>query len=140
MATLADIQNISLRHLRDDRGAIHFLEPLRDVPFAAQNIFFIRDVVAHTTRGEHAHRHTNQLLCCLAGECTVRCHDGVAENIFLLHDSTTGLLIPPMIWSRQHYRDPDTVLLVISDHPFDETDYLRDFETFLRCAREGCAP
>ena len=35
-----------------------------------------------------------------------------------------------MIWAQQTYGDPNTVLLVLCDEKYQESDYLRNFEEF----------
>lgn len=40
----------------------------------------------------------------------------------------------PMVWGVQYKFDLDTVLLVFASHPYDASDYIRDYEEFLAMA------
>jgi hypothetical protein len=41
-----------------------------------------------------------------------------------------GLLVPPGIWAEEIYEKPHSVLAVLCDRPYEEGDYIRDFEEF----------
>jgi hypothetical protein len=47
-----------------------------------------------------------------------------------------GLQIPPRVWSVQYKFTSDAVLLILASHPYDPSDYVRDYDTFL--AEVGC--
>jgi hypothetical protein len=40
--------------------------------------------------------------------------------------------IPPGVWGIQYKYSPDAVLLVLASHEYDEKDYIRDYEEFLK--------
>lgn len=43
-----------------------------------------------------------------------------------------ALLTPPGIWAEQTYLEKDTTLMVACDALYDEADYIRDYEEFLK--------
>ena len=43
-----------------------------------------------------------------------------------------GILVPAGIWAEQRYRGPGTILMVLCDMRYDEADYIRDYDAFLR--------
>jgi len=57
--------------------------------------------------------------------------DGRQKQEFLLNGNDQGLLIEPMVWHEMDDFSPDCVLLVLASGPYDERDYIRDFENFL---------
>jgi len=38
--------------------------------------------------------------------------------------------VPPMVWAAQEAFAPGTVYLVLASRPYDEADYIRDYEVF----------
>ncbi len=81
-------------------------------------------------RGRHAHKECSQLLVVLNGRCVVTCDDGTNKKAHTLIEPDQGLLIPPTIWAEQEY-DVGTTLMVLTDQPYNESDYIRDYDSFL---------
>ena len=61
--------------------------------------------------------------------------DGAERETVTLDDPSRGLILPPMVWHEMADFSPDSVLLVLADAPYDEGDYIRDYDDFLRLAR-----
>ena len=81
-------------------------------------------------RGHHAHKECEQFLICIKGIANITCDDGKKRQVYTLDSSLKGLYIPSMIWAEQFYHTKDTMLVGVASHPFDEEDYVRDYETF----------
>lgn len=45
-------------------------------------------------------------------------------------EESEGVYIPPMTWAEQFDHTPGTVVLVMSSEHYDESDYIRDWETY----------
>ena len=110
---------------------------LNSLPFKAQRLFFVSGVFTKKPRGCHSHYTTQQILICVRGECTVICKDGTQQKSFLLNDPSCGILIPEMIWDEQVYHTHDTILAVIASTKYDCTDYIEDWQTFLKEVGNG---
>jgi hypothetical protein len=82
------------------------------------------------TRGEHAHRECSQFMVAVSGRVDITCTNGNDTFEFELFTPERGLLIPPMIWATQTYRNSLSVLTVICDQEYSEDDYIRDFDLF----------
>jgi hypothetical protein len=108
------------------------------VPFCIRRVFTITGVSANCRRGKHAHRRCSQLHACLAGRVDVEITNGTKEVIEPLSANGTALLIPPMLWSSIIFEGPSTVLAVFCDALYDETDYIRDWDEYMRL--KGAAP
>ena len=100
------------------------------VPFSISRVFAVR-AGPNVTRGHHAHKLCNQLMVCLYGRCNVFCADGISKQAFLLDRADKALLVPFGIWAEQHYLETDTVLIVLCDQPYEEQDYIRNYDDFL---------
>ncbi len=100
------------------------------VPFSIMRVFTVR-AGPNVTRGRHAHKQCSQLMVCAYGRCEVTCSDGLSNQNFLLDGADHGLLVPAGVWAEQRYLDLDTVLMVLCDRPYEEHDYIRNYEDFL---------
>lgn len=103
-----------------------------DLPFIPQRVFVVQDVPPGTTRGIHAHRQCDQYLLLLSGEVRVRMSDGELETQAHLQKPGAGVHLRPMIWGSQTYVTRNTELLVFASHEYDRSDYIEDFDEFLR--------
>lgn len=114
----------------DARGGLSFCEISRHVPFEMRRYFLLYGVADQAPRGAHAHRTLDQFMTCVHGRCTILADDGENRQEFILESPAVGLHIPPMTWSTQHLDSPATVLLVLASHPYDEHDYIREYDEF----------
>jgi UDP-2-acetamido-3-amino-2,3-dideoxy-glucuronate N-acetyltransferase len=119
-----------LTSARDDRGSLTAAE-VADLPFFPRRIFIVHDVPNESVRGAHAHRECSQFLICVAGSVSCVVDDGSAQEEIHLTTSDVGVHIPPMIWGTQWRYTRDAVLLVLASHPYDATDYIREYDEFL---------
>jgi UDP-2-acetamido-3-amino-2,3-dideoxy-glucuronate N-acetyltransferase len=116
----------------DFRGSLTAGEmPSEYVPFAPHRWFLVYDVPSRELRGEHAHRTCHQFLVCIRGSVRVSVDDGEHRSEVLLDSPTIGIYIPPMVWGSQFRHEGDSMLLVLASHPYDPSDYIREYETFL---------
>ena len=59
--------------------------------------------------------------------------DNGKETVDVWLDSPTkGILIEEMVWREMHDFSSDCVLLVLASEHYDETDYFRDYQAFLK--------
>lgn len=110
-----------------------FLVPMesgKNVPFPIQRVFTINAHREGLVGGRHSHRMCSQLIVCLHGECDVVCKaDGEDDSVTIRLDRPNkAVLLPPSIWGEQIYRRDDTVLMVLCDQGYNETDYIRSFD------------
>ena len=102
------------------------------LPFAVQRVFWTYYTPDNILRGRHAHRATEHVLLAVAGRIVVTTEqaDGKLE-IFRLESPHVGLYVPPNVWHTMQY-SPGAVQLALASQPFEEEDYIRDFEEFRR--------
>ena len=99
------------------------------IPFSIKRVFNVRAQKGNI-RGKHAHRHCSQLLICTNGAVEVKCDDISTTEIYVLDKPNFGLFIPPGIWADQKYIENNTILTVLCDRPYEEADYLRNYDDF----------
>jgi hypothetical protein len=68
----------------------------------------------------------------LKGTVLVSVDNGNTSQEIVLSELAKGLLVPPMNWATQRYMSEGTMLMVACDQLFDEEDYIRDYDEFLR--------
>ena len=106
------------------------------VPFPIRKVLVISGMKGKDARGAHTHHKTRQILLCLSGGCTVDLDDGTAKKSIRLSKPDQGLMLYPYVWHVMRNFKPNTLLLVIADRPYDEKEYIRDYEKFLSYARK----
>ncbi|WJS92690.1 sugar 3,4-ketoisomerase [Microbacterium testaceum] len=124
-----------LRTVSDIRGALLPVDLPGDLPFDARRVFFVHGVPSKEVRGEHAHRQCEQFLICLTGSVSCIVDDGTKRNVYVLDDPSLGLYMPKMTWGTQYDYSADAVLIVFASHPYDDADYIRDYEEFRELAQ-----
>lgn len=114
----------------DARGLLVAADAGRPLPFAAARCFFVRDVPAGAVRARHAQRDGEELLCCVAGACTVelRWHTGHTQH--RLADPTAALYLPPWVWLECRDFSAEAVLAVLCSRPYDPLDQITDLAEF----------
>ena len=101
------------------------------IPFTICRIFTIL-ANADAKRGQHAHKECNQLMTCVSGAIELLCDDGEFQQTIQLRPDNDGVLVPNGIWAEQTYLHDNSVLLVICDQLYDESDYIRDYFEFIK--------
>ena len=83
-------------------------------------------------RGSHAFRPQEEFLVALSGSFDVVLHDGKEEKKISLNRSYNGVFVPKMTWRRLENFSTNSLCLVLSSTPYDENDYIWDFEEFVK--------
>ena len=126
------IQLIAIPQRGDARGQLSVAEVGGALPFVVRRIYWIHGTQPGVARGFHAHKKLNQLMVCVAGSVRVALFDGRREESIVLVSSAQGLLIGPGLWREMHDFSPDAVLMVFADAEYDEADYIRLKDDFVK--------
>lgn len=118
--------------LGDDRGSLVALEAMKTVPFEIKRVYYIFGTKEGVSRGFHAHKNLKQVAVCVTGSCRMVLDDGVNREEVILDTPVKGLLIEDLVWREMHDFSPACVLLVLASEHYDETDYIRDYDDFLK--------
>lgn len=132
---LDDIRLIELPRFARDDGVVVVAETGAAAPFTIVRMFTVT-APAGAHRGNHAHRRCTQLMFCAHGVVEVICDDSRNRRSFILDRCNLALLVPPVIWNTIIYREGGSVLAVLCDRPFEESDYLRTYEAFVAYRKE----
>jgi len=116
----------------DARGSVNFLQLGKGLDFQPKRLFWLHHVAPGQWRGRHAHRESQLLFVAMHGRCRLQLDDGRLMEITTLEDPTQALYMAPWVWHELTDFEPGTAILVIASTLFDETEYLRDYDTFKR--------
>lgn len=129
---VADAKIIDIPKIEDRRGNLSVVEEFKNVPFHIARAYWLYDVPTGAMRGGHAHKRLKQLLIALSGSFTVTLDDGYEKRKILLNRPYQGLLIETGIWRTIDDFSSGAVCLVLASELYDESDYIYDYEEFLK--------
>lgn len=102
-------------------------------PFDIKRIYYTYKVNAGITRGFHAHKELQQILICMYGKIEVTLDNGEGNvDTFILDSPEKGLYVGAQTWRTTKWLESDSVLLVLASEHYNESDYIRDYEEFIR--------
>jgi dTDP-4-dehydrorhamnose 3,5-epimerase-like enzyme len=126
------VQWIEFPPLGDDRGSLVSLEGNKTVPFDIKRVYYIFGTQLGVARGFHAHKALKQVAVCVTGKCRMLLTNGTEKADIWLNSPTRGIVIDGMVWREMHDFTPDCVLLVLASEHYDEADYIRNYEDFIK--------
>ena len=123
---------IDFPKITDPRGNLTVAQAHTDVPFAVKRAYWVYDVPAGECRVGHAHKSCKEILIALSGSFHVTVDNGEEQKTVLLNHPYQGLLIDTDVWRTLDDFSSGAVCLVLASEPFDEDDYIREYDDFLR--------
>lgn len=120
----------------DMRGEITFGELGKELPFAVKRFFVVHNVPNEKIRGEHAHKKLHQFLICINGSVRLMVDDGKKSAEIELNSREIGVHMSPMVWGVQYKYTKDALLLVLASNKYDDKDYIRDYDEFLKLVKK----
>ena len=130
--SIENVEIISIPKIVDDkgRGKLSVIEK-SIVPFEIKRVYYLYDVPSDAFRGGHAHKDLYQFMIPLSGSFEVSIDDGFNSKKIMLNKPDQGLLIPSGIWREMDNFSAGSVCLVLASEVFDESDYFRDYDSFV---------
>lgn len=116
----------------DDRGQLVSLEENTDIPFTIKRVYYMYDTVEDVIRGKHAHKSLEQILVCMHGSCKIRLDNGKEKKVVILEKPYEGLYVAHNMWREMFDFSKEAVLMVLASEIYDESDYIRDYDEFLK--------
>ncbi len=120
----------------DERGQLIAIEEHKDIPFSIKRVYYMYDTGEGVVRGYHAHKKLQQILVCVHGSCKIRLDDGKEKKVVALERPYEGLYVSNAMWREMYDFSPDAVLMVFASELYDESDYIRDYEEFIKYTNE----
>lgn len=133
---LEDIKLIDIPKIVDEQGRGNLAVIEKDTyPFDIKRVYYLFDVPSDAYRGGHAHKEVYELLIAISGSFEVLLDDGKTKQKVMLNKPNKGLLIPTRIWRELDNFSSGAVCLVLASDVFDESDYIRDYNSFIHAVR-----
>lgn len=126
---------IRLPRFIDRRGNLSVVEGGIDIPFDIKRVFFTYDVPGGESRAGHAHKALWEFIVAVSGSFTVTLDNGFEKKSVMLNKPYEGLLVHPGMWRTLEDFSSGSVALVMCSLKYDEEDYIRDYNEFLRIKR-----
>lgn len=113
-------------------GELSFFEANHDFPFEVKRIYYITKVPEGVRRGFHAHKELKQFIFCPYGKIQLVLDDGEKREEILLSDPSVGIMIDRPIWREMLWLEKNSVLCVAASNYYEVSDYIRDYNEFMR--------
>ena len=125
---------IELKQIVDEKdGVLSIGESKKEIPFDILRVYYIYGVsYSKATRGFHAHKALEQAIFCISGSFKLMLDDGKAKQYIFLSDPNHGIYLGPQVWHTMFEFSKDCIILVFASDYFDELDYIRDYDEFLK--------
>ena len=131
--TVYDCSIVELsQHHSDRKGNISVVENGKTVPFNVKRTYYLYDIPGGEERGAHAHKELHQLIIAASGSFDVTLNDGNVKRTFMLNRPYQGLYVVPGMWRELNNFSSGAVCLVLASDIYDEKDYIRDYNEFLK--------
>ena len=122
---------IDLPKFLDPRGNLTVAQSMDHIPFNVSRVYWVYDVPAGESRGGHAHKQCREFIVAASGSFTVTLDDGYTQTSYHLNHPWQGLYVETGVWRTLNDFSSGAVCLVLASDPFEEDDYIRDYNDFL---------
>lgn len=126
----SEVKELFFQEFCDSRGKLVSIEGGKSIPFNIARVYYIYDTMPETERGFHAHKNLKQILVALHGKVQIKCECNGIKNIITLDSPSKGIFIDSLVWRSMMFEDENSVLMVMADSYYDESDYIRNYEEF----------
>lgn len=137
MISTNDCKIIDLPKFLDVRGNLSFVEQNNHIPFEIKRTYWLYDVPGGEARGGHAYISNEEFIVALSGSFDVVVDDGTEKKVFQMNRSYYGLYIPKGMWREINNFSSNSFALEFGSAEYNEDDYIRDYDTFLKLKRDG---
>ena len=130
-----NVEFIPLQKHGEERGMLVSLEQAKNIPFEIKRVYYMFGTQGNVRRGYHAHKKIRQVAIPLNGSCRFHLDNGREKIDVVLDDPALGLLIEPGVWHEMYDYSKNCILLVLASDIYDENDYIRNYEDFMRSVK-----
>ena len=131
------IRLLEWKDLGDERGNLVVVEGNMDIPFEIKRIFYIYGSDDTVVRGQHANRLSEFVMINVSGTSKVKVDNGEESRVIELNRPRMGLYLKNNIWKDMYDFSADSILIVLASEHYDESEYIRDYQEYLRFIKEA---
>ncbi|MFA9192785.1 FdtA/QdtA family cupin domain-containing protein [Flavobacterium sp. FBOR7N2.3] len=130
--TVFDCSVIDVSKVHNEAGNITVAENMKNIPFEVKRVYYLYDIPGGEARGGHAHYELEQYIIAASGSFDVILSDGQNRKIVTLNRPNFALHVVPGLWRELDNFSSGSVCLVLASLKYDESDYIRDYDEFLK--------
>lgn len=130
--TVFDCSVMDVSKVHNEAGNITVAENMKNIPFEVKRVYYLYDIPGGEARGGHAHYELEQYIVAASGSFDVILSDGQNRKIVTLNRPNIALHIVPGLWRELDNFSSGSVCLVLASLKYDESDYIRDYNEFLK--------
>lgn len=97
--------------------------------------YWTYDVPGGESRGGHAHKECQEFIIAASGSFSVTLDNGEQKKTYHLNHPWEGLFVDVNIWRTLDDFSSGSLCLVLASQKFEEEDYIREYDEYLRYAR-----
>lgn len=130
---------VILKRIVDERdGILCIAEMMKDIPFEAKRVYYISHLDQQASlRGKHAHHTLQQVIFCINGSFVLTLDDGERKQDVVMWREDVGVVLGPHLWHTMHSFSNGCILLVFASDYYNESDYIRNYQEFLKVVGKG---
>src|SRR5258708_19524652 len=126
------VELVERQTIRMPNGILGVAEVSKHIGFPVHRAYYIRDVPTGESRGAHGHKALRQCFLCLRGSVSLSISKhGRTETVQLTRPSQAAV-VPAGCWRDLSDFSEDSVIIVLASDEYDEADYIRGHDNFLR--------
>lgn len=129
---MKNVKTIRFKVNDDKWGRLVPIEGNDTVPFDIKRVYYIYDVNEEKRRGFHSHKKLEQVLICVHGSIKILVKTPKEEKVVVLNNPNKGLYIGNNIWREMFDWEDEAVLLVLASEHYDESDYIRNYDDYVK--------
>lgn len=127
-----DCVTIDIPTIEDIRGTLAVFEGEKNNLFEIKRVYYLYDIPSGASRAGHSHKALKQLYIAISGSLDVLLDDGIDQCVVTLNKPNQGLLLVPGVWRDINNFSSNSCLLVLASDYYDESDYIRNYDDFLK--------
>lgn len=120
----------NIRRYGDSRGQLTTIEN-SEIPFSIKRVYYLSDLDSEKDRAHHAHKFSRRVLSAIKGTCRVILDDGKIKREYKLNTPLKAVFFDKKVWCELTDFSEDAVILALSDKPYFEEDYIRNYDKYL---------
>jgi dTDP-4-amino-4,6-dideoxygalactose transaminase len=113
-------------------GVLGVAEVSKHIGFPVHRAYYIKEVPKGQGRGGHGHRALRQCFLCLRGGVSLSVAKGGRRQTVRLGLKPQAAIVGAGAWRDLSDFSDDSVVIVLASDEYDEGDYIRDYNNFVR--------
>lgn len=131
------IKEVRLKEIKSPGGSLSYFEFGEELKFEIKRIYYIYNFSEQNRRGFHAHKKLKQVMFCPHGKIEVEFNNGKEKEKYLLDSPTKILIVEKGYWREFVSLEEGSILCVGASDIYDENDYIRNYDDYLKWEEEN---